>query len=329
MFQDADSIPIFLCNGNRANAMDLLSDILNLMQLSGTLYFRTAFTAPWGVAVPRFENVSRFHYVHRGRCFARVGDDPEPVFLEQGDLIIITGGAGHILSDPVEAEAPTVDQVVQESGFTGRGALVYGAEGTGHETQLVCGHFAFDPGARHALLEALPPYIQIKDYGKATPDWLNDTLKIIGGEASGEQLGSEIIALKLSEIIFTQAVRLYLTTEGRDRPGLAGFADPNIHRALEAIHGAPSETWTVERLARIAGLSRTAFATRFSQTLANTPLGYLTDWRMQLARRLLLDSELPIIEVAERSGYQSEAAFGRVFKRYFDVPPARFRRAAA
>lgn len=309
--------------------MDLLSDILHLMQLSGTLYFRTAFTAPWGVEVPQFENVARFHYVHRGRCYARVGDDPVPVNLEQGDLIIITGGARHILSDPVEANAPSVDQVVEASGFTGRGALVYGGEGAGHETQLICGHFAFDRGARHALLEALPPYIQIKDYGKATPDWLNDTLKIIGGEANGEQLGSEIIALKLSEIIFTQAIRLYVTTDGRDRPGLAGFADPNICRALDAMHGAPAEAWTVERLARVAGLSRTAFASRFSETLANTPLGYLTDWRMQLARRLLLDSELPIIEVAERSGYQSEAAFGRVFKRYFDAPPARFRRAAA
>ena len=183
--------------------MDPLSDILNLMQLSGTLYFPTAFTAPWGVAVPEFENVSRFHYVHRGRCFARVDDNPAPVSLEQGDLIIITGGAGHILSDPAVAQAQTVDQVVQDSGFTGRGALVYGADGTRYETQLICGHFAFDPGARHALLDALPPHIQIKDYGKATPDWLSDTLKIIGGEAQGEQLGNEIIALKLSEIIFT------------------------------------------------------------------------------------------------------------------------------
>ncbi len=306
--------------------MDLLSDILNLMQLSGTLYFRTSFTAPWGLQVPRYENVSRFHYVHRGRCFARVKDHEAPVVLEQGDLIIITRGALHILSDPAEAEAQSVDKVVEISGFTGRGALIYGEAGTGHETQLICGHFAFDPGAKHILLDALPAYLLIKDYGKSTPDWLDDTLKIIGGEAGNDGLGSDLIALKLSEIIFTQAIRKYLSTDGRTRVGLAGFSDPRICRALEAIHAEPSKPWTVEDLARVAGLSRTSFSNRFSELLAHTPLNYLTAWRMQIARRLLIDSKLPIIDVAEQSGYGSEAAFGRVFKRHFEIPPASYRR---
>lgn len=306
--------------------MDLLSDILNVMQLSGTLYFRTSFTAPWGLQVPQFENVARFHYVHRGRCYAHIDGQEAPVALEQGDLVIVTRGAPHILSDPVDAQVQSVDQVVQNSGFTGRGALVFGDPGSGHETQLICGHFAFDPGARHILLDALPAYLQIKDYGKSTPDWLDDTLKIIGGEAGNDGLGSDLIALKLSEIIFTQAIRKYLATDGRTRTGLAGFADAQICRALEAIHSEPSKPWTVESLARIAGLSRTSFSNRFNDLLSHTPLNYLTDWRMQIARRLLIDSELPIIDVAERSGYSSEASFGRVFKRHFDVPPASFRR---
>ncbi|NKB57931.1 MAG: helix-turn-helix domain-containing protein [Alphaproteobacteria bacterium] len=309
--------------------MDLLSDILNLMQLSGTLYFRTSFTAPWGIQVPQFENVSRFHYVHRGRCFAHVKGQKETVALEQGDLIIITRGAQHTLSDPVDADAQTVDRVVEISGFSGRGALIYGEAGAGHETQLICGHFAFDPGARHILLDALPAYLLIKDYGKSTPDWLDDTLKIIGGEAGNDGLGSDLIALKLSEIIFTQAIRKYLSTDGRTRAGLAGFSDSQICRALEAIHSEPSKSWTVEDLARVAGLSRTSFSNRFSELLDHTPLNYLTAWRMQIARRLLIDSELPIIEVAEQSGYRSEAAFGRVFKRHFEIPPASYRRMRA
>jgi AraC family transcriptional activator of mtrCDE len=306
--------------------MDLLSDILGVMQLTGTLYFRTAFTSPWGGEVPQFENVSRFHYAHRGRCFARIDGQREPVLLEQGDLIIITRGAGHVLSDPIDAEAGSVDDVVQASGFTGRGALVYGGDSPGHETQLICGHFAFDPGAKHVLIDALPAYIRIKDYGKAAPDWLNDTLKIIGGEAGAEALGSDLIALKLSEIIYTQAVRTYLTTEGRTQPGLAGFSDARIRRALEQIHTNPSAAWTVADLARVAGLSRTAFSNRFHQLLDQPPLGYLTDWRMQLARRLLIDTEMPMIDIAEQSGYRSEAAFGRVFKKHFSVPPASYRR---
>lgn len=306
--------------------MDLLSDILNVMKLSGTLYFRTAFTAPWGLDVPAFENVSRFHYVHRGRCFAQVEGHREAVCLEQGDLVIITRGTRHTLSDPVDVAARTVEQVVAQSGFSGRGALVYGGADAGHETQLICGHFAFDPGASHVLLDALPLYLHLKEYGKESPGWLDDTLRIIGAEAGRDQLGSDLIALKLSEIIFTQALRSYLATEGQQRRGLAGFADKRIRQALQAIHEDPARPWSVDSLARIAGLSRTAFSNRFNELIASTPLGYLTAWRMQLARRLLAETDLPIIEVATRSGYQSEASFGRIFKRHFDLPPAGFRR---
>lgn len=306
--------------------MDLLSDILSLMKLNGTLYFRTSFTAPWGVEVPAFENVSRFHYVHRGRCFATVADQDETIFLEQGDLIIITHGARHILSDPRDGAVKTVDQVVEEAGFTGQGALIVGEPGSGHESQLICGHFAFDPEASHVLLDALPPFLHIKDYGKASPDWLDNTLKIIGAEAGWNNLGSELISLKLSEIIFTQAIRHYLAHEGRHHPRLAGFADPHIRQALEAIHGEPAKSWTVESLARVAGLSRTAFATKFHALIANSPVNYLTAWRMQVARKLLTETSIPIIEVATRAGYQSEASFSRVFKRHFDLPPAGYRR---
>lgn len=310
--------------------MDLLSDILNLMKLSGTLYFRTAFTAPWGVDVPAYENVARFHYAHRGRCYVRVDGAASPVALEQGDLIIVPHGARHMLSDPVMETAPDVDTVVAESGFTGRGALVWGNPDGGHETQLICGHFAFDPGARHRLIEALPPAIHLSDYNRAAPDWLDSTLRIIGAEAGQgagpENMGGDLIALRLSEIIFTQAIRLFLQTDGANYPGLAGFADAHVGRALEAMHADPAAGWTVEGLAQVAGMSRTAFATRFGETVATPPLAYLTDWRMQLARRLLLESDLPIIDVAERTGYTSEASFGRVFKKHFDMPPAGYRR---
>ena len=306
--------------------MDLLSDILRLMKLSGTLYFRTAFSAPWGVAVPEFENVARFHYVHRGRCFAQVANEEEAILLEQGDLIIIPHGASHTLSDPIDVGVKTVDQVVEESGFSGQGALVFGEPGKGHETQLICGHFAFDPAAGHILIDALPPYIQIKDYGQISPGWLEGTLKIIGAEVGHDQLGGDLIALRLSEIIFTQSIRHYLAHEGKNRQGLAGFADQQIRQALEAIHREPANTWTVESLARVAGMSRTAFSSKFSELVTLTPLNYLTTWRMQLARQLLVETDTSIIDVAMRSGYQSEASFGRVFKRYFDLPPAGYRR---
>lgn len=310
--------------------MDLLSDILSHLQLTGTLYFRTSFTSPWSVRVPQFQNVARFHYALKGCCLIRIEPDKPPVFLDQGDLIIITRGAAHTLYCDPETEMPAtlVDKVVEESGFTGVGALVYGQYGADHETQLVCGHFAFGEGAHHPLIDALPSHIHIRSYGDASGVWLENTLKIIGAEVGQEHLGSNLIALKLSEIIFAQALRSFLESEGHDTPVLAGFTDPRISRALAAIHKAPGDAWTLQRLAEIAGMSRTVFANRFSQCTTMTPLGYITQWRMQIARQQLATSSEPIIEIAERAGYQSEAAFGRVFKKHHSKAPASYRRMA-
>lgn len=308
--------------------MDLLSDILSKMQLSGTLYFRTSFTSPWSIKVPSFENVSRFHFAHKGRCLVRVAQEAAPVLLEQGDLIIIMRGASHNLyCDPTtEHQSMLLDDVVKQSGFNGKGALVYGDLGTDHETQLICGHFAFEKNANHLLLDALPPYIHIKQYGEAAGNWMEQTLKVIGSEAGRDQMGSSLIALKMSEIIFAQALRTYINSQGNDQPVLAGFADPKISRVLSAIHNDPSSKWTLENLAAIAGMSRTAFSNRFSQTMTVPPLNYITQWRMHVARQNLASTNEAIIEIAENVGYHSEAAFSRVFKKHYKKAPATYRR---
>ncbi len=310
--------------------MDILSDILSCLQLQGTLYFRTSFTAPWGIRVPAYSNVSRFHFAHKGRCLLRVGSHPDPILLEQGDLIIITRGAEHSLfCDPkTEPEVLELDTVLERSGFDGTGALVIGELGTNHETQLVCGHFAFASDLTHPLIEALPAFIHIKNYGESSGQWMESTLRIIGAEAGRAELGGDVIALKLSEIIFAQALRDYLRNNTEQQPILAGFNDPKIARVLQAVHQAPATPWTVDDLAKVAGLSRTSFAALFGKLMDMTPMAYVTLWRMQIAARLLRTTEEPIIQVAEQVGYSSEASFGRVFKKYQNVGPGTFRRAA-
>jgi AraC-like DNA-binding protein/mannose-6-phosphate isomerase-like protein (cupin superfamily) len=306
--------------------MDLLSGILNTMKMSGSLYFRTSFNAPWGVEVPSHQSVLRFHYAHRGHCYVKLKDPQKAVALKQGDLIIITRGVRHILSDSLESPIDSLDTIVEDSGFDGHGALIVGEPLSGHETQLICGHFAFDPGAKHVLLDSLPEFVHVKDYGNASPDWLDSTLKMIGSELGHEKLGGDLIALKLSEIIFTQAIRYYIDNEGKSRRGMAGFADAQIRSVLNAMHDHPSDAWSVEGLAKIAGMSRTAFSNRFNELIGNTPLNYLIEWRMQIARQMLIDTDSPIIDIALKTGYKSEAAFGRIFKRHFDVPPAGYRK---
>ena len=170
-------------------------------------------------------------------------------------------------------------------------------------------------------------HIHIKNYGDASGVWLESTLKVIGAEVGQEHLGSNLIAQKMCEI-FAQTLRSHLETKGYTTPVLSEFADPNIVRTLKAIHKTPADSWTLERLAEIAGMSRTSFTNRFSRCIAMTPLEYITHWRMQIARQQLAGSSDPIIEIAEKVGYRSEAAFSRVFKKLHSNAPATYRRIA-
>ncbi len=308
--------------------MDLLSEILSHVRLAGTLYFRTSFTSPWGVKVPAYSNVARFHFAHQGRCLIRIAGEERPVGLDQGDLLIITRGAAHTLfCDPsTEEDALPLEEVIEKSGFTGHGTLVYGEYGTNFETQLVCGHFAFDDRANHPLINALPSYIHVKNYGETAGAWMDSTLRVIGAEAGTKDLGSDLIALKMSEIIFAQALRAYLAADGARRPVMAGFSDSQIAAAIKAIHARPNHNWTLKEMAETAGMSRTSFVTRFATRMRMTPSAYLTFWRMELARRKLEAGEGAIIGIAESVGYHSEAAFGRAFKKQFDIAPAAYRR---
>ena len=165
------------------------------------------------------------------------------------------------------------------------------------------------------MISALPDYIKIKNYGEGLGAWLEQSLRVIGAEACRDSPGEDIVALKMSEIIFAQSLRVHLEADGKNVVVLAGLSDPKISKALRAIHEEPAHYWTLEELVRIAGQSSTSFATHFSSLMAMTPINYITDWCMQLARQMLIDTNDAIIAIAENTGYQSEAAFGRVFKR--------------
>ena len=307
--------------------LDVLSDVLNRLRVTGTLYFRTQFTSPWGVEVPAYENVARFHFAHRGDCLVRVAGAAAPVALNQGDLVIIPHGAGHKLhsrSTPLDQVLP-LDRVVDAAGYGGEGVLVYGGHDDGWETQLICGHFSFAAGARHLIFERLPAHIHVANYGETAGRWMEATLRMIGEEAGGARLGGDLIALRMTEVILAQAIRTYLETQARETPGLAGFADPQLARALAALHRDPSAAWSVETLARTAGLSRTGFAQRFADRMGVTPMHYVTGWRMQVARQAIAEEGASVADAAALAGYASESAFTRVFKRELGAPPSAFR----
>ncbi len=309
--------------------LDLLSDILTNLSMRGTLYFRTSFTKPWGVAVPSYENVARFHFVHRGSCLVKVDGVEEPLSLAQGDLVIIPHGASHDLysGQTPERTVLPLDVVLEKSGFDGSGVLVYGGEEPQSETQLICGHFSFEPNSRHILMERLPPLIHLTNYGEDAGRWMEATLRVIGGETGGRKLGGDLIALKMSEAILAQAIRSFIESGDAKNWALGAFSDKNLARALDAFHKAPAAKWTVEALANAAGMSRTGFAVQFQKLMLMSPMEYVTSWRMEIAKRILQQDNTSLTDAAESAGYASDSAFTRAFKKETGQTPADFRRA--
>lgn len=329
--------------------MDVLSEILGTLDLRGTLYFSTEFRPPWGVRVPRFERVARFHLNLRGDCWVGV-EGSEPVLLESGDLVLVPHGAEHTLAGTPDAVCLSVDEVVERAGFTGRGALVYSgqigsdepaSEGDdlpgadrGNPTRLVCGHFSFDESGAHPLLDQLPPMVVIRhdDAASASRLELEEIFRIITREVRAARPGSDAVVHRLSEVLFIQSVRVWAHGQDNDHQGhdqglMTALLDPNLGASLEAFHERPGHRWTVEELALAGGLSRTVFSERFREVVGLSPMQYVTFWRLQTARKLLHTKHLPLDAVAQRVGYDSTAAFSRAFKKQVGQSPGAYRRA--
>ena len=312
-------------NGAIIMVMDVLSDVLGALRLKGSLYFSTEFRPPWGLRVPSFRRVARFHLVVRGGCWVRIVPTDDLIWLESGDLVLIPHGAEHVLADTPDTPCRTVDEVVQRAGFTGEGALVYGGEDEGGPTRLVCGHFEFDDALTHPWIAQLPASIVIRwdDYTRDSP--LEDSFRFIVREVNEGRPGNAAVVSRLSEVLFVQAVRYWAEQEQHDPGVFTALADPRVGGALRAIHSEPAHRWTVESLARKAAMSRSQFSDRFSRMVGVSPLQYVTDWRMQMAKRLLSESRLSLDSVARRVGYESGSSFSRVFKKVVGKRPGAYR----
>lgn len=307
--------------------MDVLSDIVDVLRFRGAFYFTTAFTAPWGIQVPRHANVARFHFAAGGDCWIRVEGVGEPRLLTPGDLIVVPHGAAHILSDSPNSPVTHLDQVLSESVYAGDGALVFGGPDGARTTRLVCGHFEFSGDFRHPLIEQLPATLFIERAKAIEFSWFDDALRFLAHEAGSKRPGAQAMIRRLAEILFIHTVRVWQEIEGPQSGFVAAAADRNIGRSLQAFHQSPEARWSLETLAREGGLSRTLFVEKFRSMIGTPPMQYVTEWRMQQARRLLQDTVLPIEEIAERAAYGSVAAFSRTFKKITGASPGAVRRA--
>jgi AraC-like DNA-binding protein len=194
-------------------------------------------------------------------------------------------------------------------------------------TKFVCGFLACQPRLSEVFLSGLPPLLKVRVVNEPSGKWLENSIRFSAGEEYGPNAGAGLVLAKLSEVLFVETLRRYITNLPPDQTGwLAGARDPFIGQTLALMHKTPAHPWTISDLARRVGLSRTRFTERFRHFLGEPPMAYLARWRVKLGAELLQSSEDSVAQVAATVGYGSEAAFNRAFKRELHCPPAQFRR---
>jgi len=308
------------------NLTDPLGETLHYLRLTGTLYSRAELTAPWGIALPPFEGCMMFHVVTSGHCWLAVDGD-EPRLLRQGSLALVPHGNGHsIRRRPEDGTVPLFDIPVEQ--VSDRYEIMhYG--GGGDLTQLTCGVVRFNHVAGRQLIALLPKVLQVDSWADDEGSWLQSTLRFIAHEARALRPGGETVITHLADILIIQAIRAWIDSAPEaERGWLAALRDVQVGKALAAIHREPEKAWTVASLASEVGMSRSGFSARFTTLVGESAMRYLTQWRMQLAHAQLQETSDSLSVLADRLGYQSEAAFCRAFKREFGVPPGSVRHTA-
>jgi len=204
------------------------------------------------------------------------------------------------------------------------GIPVFNTEGA--VTTLIAGHFEFDYQHLHPFLKDLPPIIHIRQYGTQNQLLLKQVTQLMLEELNNERPGSSVMLKNLSEIMFINIIRAYLEQDAPGSGFLSALNDPRISKALKLMQDSPQNNWTLESLASEIGMSRSVFFNQFKKLVHETPLNYLTNWRIRQAQKLLVTDNSNISQIAANVGYQSEAAFNRIFKTKTGQTPAVYRR---
>jgi AraC-like DNA-binding protein len=304
--------------------MDVLTDVMQTVRVRSHLYGRLELTAPWGIRIDAPDRPA-FFVVSRGNCWLQMSDAEEPVPLAGGDFVFLPKAHAHTLRDAPDTHPIALEEVLR--GWEGPGRPLHFGGG-GVPVSIVCGCFTFEDGGRNPLVECLPSMIHVRADRGPSVQWLESTLQFVASEAASSLPGAETVASRLADILFVHAVRAHIAGCGSDATGwLKALADPQIGQALRLIHERPQAPWTVESLAAAVAMSRSAFAARFTALAGEPPLRYLTAWRMEKAAHLLRAGER-IASIARAVGYDTDAAFGKAFRKSVGATPGEFRRRA-
>jgi AraC-like DNA-binding protein len=326
--------------------LDILSDVLRGIRLRSAVFFYLSYGRQWATGAPAAsriassvlpgaDHVMEYHVITRGAGWAALEGQP-PVRLAAGDIVMFPHGDAHVLSSAPGLAARIVDaewvhahrndqRPISLNELDGDQGMSIAAPSPEATNNVVCGFLGCDLRPFNPLIAHLPALMHVPAGDDSA--WLIDTLQQ-GVRASCERRpGSEVVLERIGEVMFVQAVRRYLDTLSDASVGwLAGVRDRHVGRAPALLHEDPAKAWTVEKLGRRIGLSRSALHERFTELVGQPPMQYLASWRMQVASKRLLSGNDTVASIAQDVGYDSEAAFARAFKRLVGSPPASWRR---
>jgi AraC-like DNA-binding protein len=299
--------------------MDALSTILEAVGLRSVVYSKFPLATPWGLDIVKDEN-SQFWRLVSGSC--TVGSpDGRVIEMAEGDLVFVPHGSAHWIADSATSlRIPSPEFVKARR----EGIPVFNSGD--NRAILVAGHFEFDYQSLHPFLKDLPSIIHIRQYVTENQLLLKQVTQLMLEELNNERPGSTVMLKCLSEIMFVNIIRAYLEQDMPDSGFLSALNDPRISKALKLMQDSPQNDWTLESLASEVGMSRSVFFNQFKKLVHETPLNYLTNWRIRHAQKLLMMDKINISEIAAKVGYQSEAAFNRIFKSKTGQTPAVYRR---
>lgn len=333
--------------------MDVLSDVIRVVRLSGAVFFTAEFSSPWAlespnplllasVVMPDAESVAFFHILVEGECSVECKGHP-PVKMQSGDVIVFPHGDSHVMRSPDGVATQPIGTLLSRNSHGDLPLVEFG--GGGQKSRFLCGYLNCDQRF-NPLLGALPTMLLVRFDGnhaafeaidghgttrseipQGSGTWFETTLKFTVNEAKTARPGNAAMLGRLAELMFVNLVREYMQhVPAGDGGWLAGLNDPHVGRALRLLHGNPTQNWTVDDLAREVAMSRSALAQRFTELVGEPPMRYLANWRIQLAKQMLREGALAVQQVAARVGYESEAAFTRAFKRTTGFPPVAWRK---
>lgn len=298
--------------------MDILAEVLDRVRLGGTLLFHFELGHPWNLALPQ-RPYAMFHYLSRGSATLTLEHGAE-LRMTAGDCVVISRGQPHeIYSDHRTTPFSVLDF---DRSAADRGVVRHG--GSMPHSTMICGKFTVARPSRGSVLELLPPVLLLKPTEDG--EWLEAILRRMVSESASERPGQGVALSRLTEVLFVEVLRSWIKSLGPGEGGwLGATADPHIGPALRLIHERPDRPWTLDDLGQRVGLGRSAFSARFTKLVGQSMYSYLIARRMSEAAFLLETSDEGIARVAACVGYETTAAFSKLFHRHHGVSPGRYR----